>query len=687
MAAILSIISFYWYFVEPVRTIYIYSSEIPYFIIFVAFAALISWFATIRRRAEKALREKADLLDLTHDTVFVMDLEGVIKYWNRGAEECYGWTAEQAVGRVVHELLETVFPVPLEQIKAEVTRTGRWEGELVHTKKDGTQVVVASRWSLQRAKQGTPVAILETNNDITERKRAGEALHESERKYRELVEHANSIILRWTHDGRITFLNEFGLKFFGYSAEEIIGRDVVGTIVPPTEKAGRDLRQLMLQIRGDPEVFEQTINENMRGNGERATVAWTNKIVWGAEGGVSEILSIGTDITERKHAEEALRRSESYLAESQALTHTCSWAADGTTRMTLYWSEETFRMWGFDPEQGLPTWRQIVQRIHPQDFEKYKETVEKVFVEKLDVDFEYRIVLPDGTVKHVHTLAHPVLNPAGEVREVKGTTVDITERKRAEQERERLRQLETHLGHINRVSMMGELATSVAHEVNQPITGVVSNGSACLRWLAGDVPNVEEAREAARRIVRDGKRAGEVIARIRALTRRATTPWEKLDLNDTIREVLALVGDEARRKSVSIRTQFADDLSRVSGDRVELQQVVLNLVMNAIEAMSDVTNRGRDLVLTTRNLDADQVQVTIEDSGPGIDPTVLDKIFDPFYTTKSGGMGMGLSISRSILQAHGGRLWATRKDGLGTIFHFTFPKYHEEDSHAGVAGA
>jgi signal transduction histidine kinase len=232
--------------------------------------------------------------------------------------------------------------------------------------------------------------------------------------------------------------------------------------------------------------------------------------------------------------------------------------------------------------------------------------------------------------------------------------------------------------------MLGELAVSIAHEVNQPLSGIVSNGSACLRFLARDTPDMEEVREAVRDIVRDGKRAGEVIARIRALTKRAATPREKLDLNDTIREVLALVRDEAKKRKVLIRTQFADDLSPVSGDRVQLQQVGLNLVINAIEAMSGVDQRRRELVITTRNIDPDQVQVTVADSGIGLDPNTMGRIFDPFYTTKAGGMGMGLSISRSILEAHGGRLWATVNDGPGTSFHFTLPKYHDEESKAGV---
>jgi len=213
----------------------------------------------------------------------------------------------------------------------------------------------------------------------------------------------------------------------------------------------------------------------------------------------------------------------------------------------------------------------------------------------------------------------------------------------------------------------------------------VSNGGACLRWLAGDVPDLEEAREAARWIIRDGKRAGEVIARIRALARKAAAARERLDLNRTIGEVLALVGDEAKKNRVIMRTRFANRLSPVLGDQVQLQQVVLNLIVNAIEAMSSVGERTRELVVTTRHMEPDQVQVTVEDSGVGIDPERIGKIFDSFYTTKPGGMGMGLSISRSILQAHGGRLWATANDGPGAAFHFTLPKYREEQTHAGVA--
>ena len=395
--------------------------------------------------------------------------------------------------------------------------------------------------------------------------------------------------------------------------------------------------------------------------------------VLNADGELAELVGTTVDITARKRAEETLRRSQAYLAEAERLTHTGSFAGDSTTQ-PLYWSEELYRTFGFDPQQGLPTRDQPLERIHPEDRDSFLQAFSRVIDQRVDSEVEYRIVLPDGAIKWVHGIGHPVLNANGELVEVIGTTVDITERKHAEEERVRLHQLETDLEHINRVSIMGELTASIAHEVNQPLSGVVSNGSACLRWLAGDTPNIEEARETARRIVRDGRRAAEIIGRIRALTKRTATPREKLDLNETIREILPLVGDEAKKKSVMIRTCFGNDVFPVLGDRVQLQQVVLNLVMNGIEAMNTIADRARELLITSRNTDPDQVEVTVEDSGTGLDPDASARIFDAFYTTKPAGMGMGLSICRSILQAHHGRLWATANQGPGTTFHFTLPK-------------
>lgn len=249
----------------------------------------------------------------------------------------------------------------------------------------------------------------------------------------------------------------------------------------------------------------------------------------------------------------------------------------------------------------------------------------------------------------------------------------IAEREQAEGA---LQQAQSELARVTRIMTMGELVASIAHEVNQPLSCVVANGTACLNWLAGDSPNLDEARESARRIVSDGKRAGDVIVRIRTMATKTATAKERLDMNEIVQEVIALARDVLRRSSVTVRTELAADLAPVLGDRVELQQVVLNLVMNGTEAMSSVGEGPRELVIRTQNDEAEQVRIAVQDSGIGLDSLSMERIFDPFYTTKRGGMGMGLSICRSIVQNHSGRLWAVANNDSGTIFQFTVQKYH-----------
>jgi len=518
---------------------------------------------------------------------------------------------------------------------------------------------------------------METNSEVTERKRAEGALRRSERYLAEAerLTHTGS----WADDGTgcPLYWSEELYRIFGLDPQQgLPTREQPLERIHPQD-LDKFLRTFLTAVaeKVDAELEYRILLPD-------GTVKYVHTIghpVLNADGEFVELVGTTVDITDRKRAEESLRRSQAYLAEAERLTHTGSFAGDATTK-PLYWSEELYRIFGFDPQQGLPTPEQPLQRVHPEDLDTLLQGFARVIQQRVDAEVEYRLVMPDGKIKWVHGIGHPVLNSNGELVEMIGTTVDITERKRAEEERARLHRLETDLAHINRVSIMGELTASIAHEVNQPLSGVVSNGSACLRWLASDTPNIEEARETARRIVRDGKRAAEIIGRIRALTKRTATPREKLDLNEAIREILPLVGDEAKKKSVTIRTCFADDLSPVLGDRVQLQQVVLNLVMNGFEAMNTITDRARELVITSRNTDPDQVEVTVEDSGTGLHPEASARIYDAFYTTKPSGMGMGLSICRSILLAHDGRLWATANQGAGTTFHFALPKEQETNA-------
>ena len=372
---------------------------------------------------------------------------------------------------------------------------------------------------------------------------------------------------------------------------------------------------------------------------------------------------------ERKSAEESLRRSEGYLAEAQRLTRTGSWVWQVAGRDALHLSDEWYRIYGFDPEDGIPTLEQRQQRIHPEDRAKWQEAIDRAVVEKSDYDMEFRILLPGPRVKYIYTVGHPVFDASGDLVQFVGSSADITERKWAE---ESLRQTQADLARVHRVSTMGELTASLAHEVNQPIAAAITSANSCYRWLAGDVPNLDKARAAAVRIVNDGTRAAEIISRIRLLFQKGASQHEPVDVNEIIREMIFMLRGETTRHSMSVRTELAADLPQVMGDRVQLQQVLMNLMMNSIDAMKNVDGT-RELAIKSQEAEIEQVLVSVSDTGLGLPPQHADQIFNAFFTTKPHGTGMGLRICRSIVESHGGRLWAAENPPRGASFYFTVP--------------
>ena len=361
-----------------------------------------------------------------------------------------------------------------------------------------------------------------------------------------------------------------------------------------------------------------------------------------------------------------LRSKEAYLEEAQRLSHMGSFGWNVSTG-ELVWSDETFRIFGYS-RAAKPAIELILERTHPEDVASVRQLIDRVSRGGVAWDFEHRLLMPDGSVRYVRAVAHPVTDSSDQLEFV-GAVMDVTASKQAE---EVLRQAQATLAHVTRVTTLGEMAASIAHEVNQPIAAAITNSNTCLRWLTREPPDLEEARDAASRIVKDARRAADIISRIRFLFQKGASQREAVDVNEVIREMIALLRNEADRYSVSIRTDLARDLPEVMADRVQLQQVFMNLMHNGIEAIKD-TNSAGELRITSERVHNGHLLISVSDTGVGLAPQQTDQIFNAFYTTKPEGTGMGLAISRSIIESHGGRLWATANSGPGAAFHLTLP--------------
>jgi PAS domain S-box-containing protein len=357
-----------------------------------------------------------------------------------------------------------------------------------------------------------------------------------------------------------------------------------------------------------------------------------------------------------------------YFTLGQSMTRTGSWAWNPASG-ELFWSREHFRIFGLDPENNKVSYDVFFGMVHADE----RAHVEREFQEAVhagrDFDCEYRIVRPDGRLRYAHSRAFPVFGKSGELTEYVGTVADLTEQRQGE---ESLGSMQAELAQSSRAITLGQLMATIAHEVNQPLAALVANAGAALRWLAGDPPRIDQAHQALTRIARDANRASNVIARIRALVGGTDVQRTPLNLNSVVQEVIVLVRTELRRNEITVRAHLGDDLQPVCCDRVQMQQVLLNLIANAIEAMVAVVTRPRLLAIATV-ADVAGVIVSVKDSGVGLDELVLERVFEPFYTTKPRGMGIGLAVSRTIVEAHGGRIWAVPNEAAGTTFQFRLP--------------
>ena len=628
-----------------------------------------------RKKAEEALQSSERNLRLMISAIptfiHVLSTDGSVLNVNQAVLEYTGLSLEDV--RKEDYRTRIFHPEDVERLREErreaLTRAVPFDNEQRVLGKDGKYRWFLIRYNPLLDEQGRIDRWYVAAFDVEDRKKAEEALQSSERNLDVMINTIPAMIHTARPDGYLDYFNRRWLEYLGCSLVDVEGWNWTAWIHPDDVKGIVDKWRACV-ASGDIFEYETRVR---RADGQYRWMIHRKVPLRDEHGNIVRWYGTSLDIEDRKRAEAQVEQAYLRLAEAQRLSKTGSFITDLLVD-DHNWSEEAFRIFEFDPATKV-TVQKIRDRVHPEDL-PYFDSVIASGMQGIDVDFVFRILTSLGAVKHVHGVAHVIEQIAGRPLFI-GALQDVTESKLAE---EALNRARSELAHVTRVTTLNALTASIAHEVNQPLSGIVSNASASLRFLVGDAPNVEEAREAILDIVRDGKRAGEIITRIRALTKRTAAPQEKLDLNETISEVLALIGDEAKRHSVIVRTQFANALSPVAGDRVQLQQVVLNLVMNAIEAMSDVGDRPRELVITTQNV-GDCVQATVDDSGVGIASDTVDKIFDSFYTTKTSGMGMGLSISRSILQSHGGRLWAVGKDAPGTMFHFTVPKYREEGAH------
>jgi PAS domain S-box-containing protein len=528
---------------------------------------------------------------------------------------------------------------------------------------DGVYRWFEGRHRPQKDAEGRVVRWCVSVNDIDDRKRAEEALAASERNLKIAIDTTPALIWRAGPDGDAQALNQHYVDFVGLPLEQLLGYGWT-VAVHPDDLPGLTRAWQSMMASGQGGVSEARLR---RFDGEYRHFMFRTKPLRDEHGTVVKWYGTNTDIEDRNRAEQELRRSEAFLLEAQRLSATgsFSWVPD-TNELTF--SDELYRIFEF--EKGRPvTLAQVSARVHPDDVSLLGEKLRLGRAGVNDHDYDIRLQMPDGRIRYLRQVARAIAHPGGRLEYV-GSIQDVTERRQSE---DALANVRSELAHVTRTMSLGVLTASIAHEVNQPLSGIITNASTCLRLLGANPPNVDGALETARRTIRDGNRASEVIARLRALFKKKEVVVEAVDLNEATREVIALSGPDLQRRRVSLQAELGDELPLVSGDRVQLQQVILNLLLNASDAMNTVEDRPKQIFVRTAHDEHGAVRLSVRDSGVGVAADSLNRLFDAFYTTKADGMGMGLSVSRSIIESHDGRLWCEPGDGSGATFTFSIP--------------
>jgi PAS domain S-box-containing protein len=701
LATALSCLAFNYYFIEPLYSFAVKSEEIPRFAIFAVSALIAGLLSAAQRSATESLRRARDDLKVrvqeiqeTNEALQAESRERIqIENRLRRSEAylaeaqrlthtgSFGWSVQGGEIRWSDETFRIFECDPKTKLTLEVILQRTHLEDVAFVKEtiervsqeqkdfdfehrllmqDGSVKCVRVVGHAVKDNAGE-VEFVGALMDITSAK-------EAEDRTRLIIDTVPAQLWTESPEGVVDFVNRRWIDYTGMTLEQAIGSGWNRMVhADDIERVLSKWRALISE--GKPREIESRLR---RSDGTYRWFLSRCCPLVDRSGHILGWYGSDTDIHDRKEAEETLRRSEAYLAEAQRLSQTGSWARVAATGEMSYWSEECYRVLGFDPQDGLPRFETFLQRVFPDDQAKVSEIAEIARREKVEYELDYRIVHPGGELRDIHVIGHPVLSTSGDLIEFVGTVIDVTERKRAEEERERLRQAQADLARVNRVTTMGELTASLAHEVNQPIAAAVTSANSCLHWLEGDVPNLDKARAAAMRIVKDGTRAAEIISRIRRLFQKGTLQLELVEVNEVIEEMVVLLRGEAMRYSISVRTELAADLPQVMGDRVQLQQVMMNLMTNSIDAMKSVDGT-RELSIKSQRAESEQLLVSVRDTGMGLPQQQAEQIFNAFFTTKPHGTGMGLRICRSIVESHGGRLWATNNPWRGANFFLTLP--------------